>query len=1063
MNINPITGKVCHGLGGRVSSVDNVAFGRGGVGGWISETEILIRDANDPQGDWPVAVYDTTTNKTRRLIDVSANFMFADGGGHWVTLYVPPPGAQDKRGIWSSSGFRSLDGAALGIGADGTIIYKPQYQSFGPTMARTLEMVSDGQGGQKNVEFKVCDGHANGPQVVGPRQVVFTQDGNGRIETVGLPSCVQVGFAWKARAAFAGGQWWISYFSDQAGIVLHPFGSFEGFSILPKGDGWHSIAAISADTIRMIVSVNEGEQAGDLWGYDINVATREVTRWAHSIEPPFVPVFVEDCRTIVPSVPAALVPNVPHFAWSGVWWANDAAPGNAAIGSPTYKTPRHIGVIEGESTILLTPKERRLGLLVYCAGDDAAVIASLKRGHQFAADNDLVEFVFVDRRVYPFSLVKEHSGSRRVHMPQWYVRANPSLHTETAADFARDVIAQARQFDGELLMPTIRATSPSVVPPSLVVESLNELITQGALNIPGYIGQLFFAWTRGDGPLAIPAIRPAIETWLNVPTTEVSAVDWIAKTFPNEVPKMERHLTPEERATVDAFFAHYPLPQYDGPGDAPESWQDEHLRHAPTGRVFMLAQQMAFSHDKNWGQKRRDGNARISNGTIALLDVNSGDKKFFHAYDLLQGASTGRPKLLGGSGSYYYVDDGQEFVPVPPFDHIGNASKPRTGRAPWPETANHGLSGFDVACRVHGFHVGSQHVPPDFSYYNETAPLPLNVFFYATINHPETHRVNRTFEEGMVQMETLLKRATADNRQMLIVMICGSPNRDGVKPTRAQILDMVRREVELFLRYPKAVLALSFGNELYQQGFEASEMLDPKMWDEVEALIPLQFPFAIGQVGDVVVFGPGNVAMMHPDRGKSSADALQILADAQARVGLKVVAREPKRIEAGGTGQASGDIAFVREELDNAERLKLPYFLHIAAGRGAYVPAMDDVQREALKLIKERAAKGGTVPIPGPGPTPPPGSHPILDVDMRGSSPNRYSDEWYNIIVFKKKEVEALIDQCYRMTHGGRPAADSDISMIVNVRCGPEHRDWVTPRGAMEGNATDPGWGKINL
>ncbi len=69
------------------------------------------------------------------------------------------------------------------------------------------------------------------------------------------------------------------------------------------------------------------------------------------------------------------------------------------------------------------------------------------------------------------------------------------------------------------------------------------------------------------------------------------------------------------------------------------------------------------------------------------------------------------------------------------------------------------------------------------------------------------------------------------------------------------------------------------------------------------------------------------------------------------------MAREPKRIEAGGSGQASGDLAFVREELDNAKRLGLPYFLHLSAGRSASIAMLDDVQRQALAMLKAEAAK----------------------------------------------------------------------------------------------------------
>lgn len=447
-------------------------------------------------------------------------------------------------------------------------------------------------------------------------------------------------------------------------------------------------------------------------------------------------------------------------------------------------------------------------------------------------------------------------------------------------------------------------------------------------------------------------------------------------------------LPTDVQATIRAFAAINPLPQ----GDGSEAWLDSALRF---GWLKRCVETVVFFHGGDYGQKRRGGGAPISAGRIARREPGG-----FRDWDILISAGAGTPRLDVNVDSEGLITD-QEFVPVAPVNHLVD-QKPRPGRAPWSADAMHGVSGFDVAARVHG---------GDLSYYAETAPLPLNNFVYATIDHPQTHRINRTFSEGLRQTETLCQRLAADNRRALHVMLCGPANRDGVKLTRAQALDMIRQEVALFNRYPQTVLGLAMGNELYQQGFEADFMLDPTFWSEVEALIPLQFPFAIGQVGDAVVFGPGSFAAMHPDRGKSSADALQILAGAQARDGRTVVAREPARIEAGGSGQSRGDINFVREELANAKRLGLPYFLHLAAGRGCYVPAMDSVQHEALALIK---AEARVAPIP-------PQGHPILDFDM--------SDHvgFYRLFISKRREIEALAVAWYTKSRGHAPA-ESDIS-----------------------------------
>lgn len=489
-----------------------------------------------------------------------------------------------------------------------------------------------------------------------------------------------------------------------------------------------------------------------------------------------------------------------------------------------------------------------------------------------------------------------------------------------------------------------------------------------------------------------------------------------------EVPSMQ--MPSDVLATIKQFAGKFPLPQ----------GGNEVVMHDWSRRA---AEQVKFTHDApgiEYGLKSTSPGSPTSNN-LARRDAQG-----IHTWDYIQGSAGPTPQLQGDGGEYFFIPM-QHFIPVTAVNHLGD-QKPRPGRAPWPAAVRYGVSGFDVAPRLHG---------GDLSYYNLTAPLPLNCFVYTTIIHPETHRLGRTFAQGLVQTETLLKRLTADNRQAMFIMICGPHTaNNGPKPTRAEILDMVKQQVALFVRYPKAVLALSLGNELYQ-GFEPPELLDPTLWAEVDQLVPLEFPFCVGQVSESVVFGPGSFAAMHPDRGKSSADALQILADAQAHDGRTVVAREPKRIEAGNfapTEQASGDLNFVKEELANAKRLGLPYFLHLAAGRGCHVPAMDDVQHQALALIKAEAA-AVTPPGPPVPPITPPGSgHPILDCNLsEGAGPNHFSHKGYELFVLNKP---ALVAEAHAWFIRGKgvPMPPEQESFFVDIRCNRECHVWVTPRRA---------------
>lgn len=953
MRIHPVTRQIVHGIGGEGAYRDGAPLaaggGQNGMPDWLDDAPIWCGVTGKP-------------------------FAFVRGSqvGAWA-------GWTSQGGVVTSWGLNLPAAVLLDMAPDGTLLVGDDYQSgIGISAYRVSSRAPHWHVPAARPEMRFPYAQA---AILDAQTASWTENQNGRMVLMGFGLPAGPRPPWNVlhhRKFRVNGEVWVVYLrGEDDRTIAHPW-NYRGLGFSQPGFGYGPDASFDGDTLTIYWSEAAGELPGDIQQMPCDLSK------------------IED----IPSLPAVtpIAPKVPSLPIFGFWSANAAAPGNAALGYVKCLIPPHPCIVAWTETIADVPTERLGGMFVYLDGkdDDASIKAKIEQASVLALQYRVPMWIY-DDLTYRFALIKSLCRVSWIALVRCYLSPG-----EDPVVFARECVAELKSFGGHPFLTVTRMytgwrltpeeeankVDPDVavgyhsVPATQVILSHNALVQAGAFEVDGNQGNFPFVWDRPDGAAGVrsrEALAPLVEVWADVPTTAVNGRAFADQFFTPtvEIPPM-RDLTTAERATVDAFFANFPLPHFpESQGDAPESWQDEHLRHAPDGRVYMLAQQMAFSHDKNWGQKRRDPNARISNGTIALLDPASGDKRYFHAYDLLQGASTGRPKLLGGSGTYYYVDDGQEFVPVPPLDHLGSA-KPRTGRAPWPEAVKHGVSAFDVAPRLHG---------GDSTYYDLTAPLPLNCFVYTTIDSPQTHRIGRTFAEGLVQTETLLKRLTVDNRQAMFIMICGPHTvNNGPKPTRAEIIDMVKQQVALFERYPKAVLALSLGNELYQ-GFEPPELLEPAFWAEVDAIVPLQFPFAIGQVGDVVVFGPGSVAMMHPDRGKSSADALQILADAQRRAGLVVVAREPARIEAGGSGQSRGDISFVREELDNAKRLDLPYFLHNAAGRGAYVPAMDGLQHEALAMVK---AEAGTVVVPPvvPPVTPPtaPGDLTTLGEEARASA-----------------------------------------------------------------------------
>jgi len=98
------------------------------------------------------------------------------------------------------------------------------------------------------------------------------------------------GGCWAPRASFIQGEWWICYFSGSYGVVLHPFNSFVGYSVIPSGDAWIDTTVLTSDIIRIVWSISEGEVAGHIRTRDINILTEpRVDLFTPIIEPPIDP------------------------------------------------------------------------------------------------------------------------------------------------------------------------------------------------------------------------------------------------------------------------------------------------------------------------------------------------------------------------------------------------------------------------------------------------------------------------------------------------------------------------------------------------------------------------------------------------------------------------------------------------------------------------------------------------------------------------------------------------------------------------------------------------------
>jgi hypothetical protein len=251
-----IWGQILHGVGGGQASIDNNPFSQGAAGGWFDDRTAFFADG---ENEWIISLYDRLTkNRGPAIIDPTdrnygkgGNALYSDGGV-WAAWL-------NGTGIYASTGFNAPRGGLLGVGPDGTIGFKPDYHSNGPSYAHEIN----------GDQWLITAGHAADLRFLGDRRAIW-QEGN-RIHVLGLPQPVQVGGAWGPEAFYVKGRWWISYWSDVRGIVLHPIDDLTGYILVPYGvDCWKSGRVLSDGTLRFAFSSGEGEQPGQVEAHDVD-------------------------------------------------------------------------------------------------------------------------------------------------------------------------------------------------------------------------------------------------------------------------------------------------------------------------------------------------------------------------------------------------------------------------------------------------------------------------------------------------------------------------------------------------------------------------------------------------------------------------------------------------------------------------------------------------------------------------------------------------------------------------------------------------------------------------
>lgn len=251
---------VAHGIAGGPASLNNLRFGQGHVGGWRNANTIAFLDVDAGK----VSQYDIVSKSKSTIFDHGANILYAGGG--IVASWLNSPG-HPLHGLSTTTGLQWPDAWPVGASPDGAFAYKPHYHADNEAI-RVREL--------SGADWELGQVFSTELQLLGQQRAIF-KNASQRIQTVGIPQPVTVdGPVWNPRAAFIGGQWLIGVYTKDHGLVIHPFDSFEGFSIVPRADAWMEMEALDNDILFISISNTAGEAPGDIWVREINVVTNEI-------------------------------------------------------------------------------------------------------------------------------------------------------------------------------------------------------------------------------------------------------------------------------------------------------------------------------------------------------------------------------------------------------------------------------------------------------------------------------------------------------------------------------------------------------------------------------------------------------------------------------------------------------------------------------------------------------------------------------------------------------------------------------------------------------------------
>ena len=237
------------GIGGSVEGTP-YPFKSDGSGGWVTDDTIITQRSADS-----ALVMWTRGDSHETLVDPRGGWVVA-GGGRWQSFI------RAAQSLIYGTALGEVPGAATyAMGLDGTLAWKPVYQSAG---GLTLT-APDGS------TVSVADAVPLDVHVLGPGRAVWS-DARGTVRSVGLHSDLRPG-ATAGRTRFvvtADGTSWLVYWNDQHGLIAQVNGATTGYVLESRPTAFNHDAVAVGDDVVVAWSVTQGEGPNHLVKFVVN-------------------------------------------------------------------------------------------------------------------------------------------------------------------------------------------------------------------------------------------------------------------------------------------------------------------------------------------------------------------------------------------------------------------------------------------------------------------------------------------------------------------------------------------------------------------------------------------------------------------------------------------------------------------------------------------------------------------------------------------------------------------------------------------------------------------------